>query len=180
MTAKDPAAPGFKEKAKDEFKDFLVIAGYLAFFFCALSTYSMLLLKKYDVSYLNYAFAIINALVIAKVILIGEMAHMGRKYEDRLLYQSVLYKAFVFGLLVFAFHIVEEFVKRLIHHKPAGTVLEELNLDEAISRSIVIFCTFLPLFAFRELRRVLGQRSLHALFFKPRDGGEGSAALDKK
>ena len=28
MTAKDPAAPGFKEKAKDEFKDFLVIAGY--------------------------------------------------------------------------------------------------------------------------------------------------------
>ena len=39
----------------------------------------MLLLKKYDVSYLNYAFAIINALVIAKVILIGEMAHIGRK-----------------------------------------------------------------------------------------------------
>ena len=38
MTAKDPAAPGFKEKAKDEFKDLSVIAGYLAFFFCALST----------------------------------------------------------------------------------------------------------------------------------------------
>jgi hypothetical protein len=175
MTTKDPAAPGFKQKAKDDFKDFLLIGGYLAFFFCALSTYSTLLLRKYDVSYLNYSFAIINALVIAKVILIGEMAHMGRRFEARLLYQSVLYKAFVFSLLVFAFHIVEEFVKRLIHHKPAGTVLHEINYDDLIARSIVVFCTFLPLFAFRELRRVLGQGSLYALFFKPRDG-----AADKK
>jgi hypothetical protein len=180
MAAKDPAAPGFKQKAKDELNDFLVIAAYLAFFFCALSTYSSLLLRKYDVKYLDYGFAIINALVIAKVILIGEMAHMGRRFEDRLLYLSVLYKAFVFSVLVFAFHIVEEFVKRLIHHKPAGTVLEEINYDELISRAIVIFCTFLPLFAFRELHRVLGHGRLYTLFFKPRDGGVGSPALDKK
>ena len=180
MTTKDPAAPGFKEKAKDELNDFLVISAFLAFFFCALSIYSALLLRKYDVKYLDYGFAIINALVIAKVILIGEMAHMGRRFEGRLLYQSVLYKAFVFGVLVFAFHFVEEFVKRLIHHKPAGTVLEDINYDELIARSIIIFCTFLPLFAFRELHRVLGHGRLHALFFKPREGGEGSPAVDKK
>ncbi len=54
---------------------------YLAFFFCALATYSTLLLKEYEVPYWSYAFALINALVIAKVILIGQAVHIGEKYE---------------------------------------------------------------------------------------------------
>ena len=71
--------------------------GYLAFFFCALATYTMLLLRKYDLdSYLTYSFAIINALVIGKVILIAQMAHLGRSYEKKPLYQAIFYKAFLF------------------------------------------------------------------------------------
>ncbi len=122
MSSKDPAAPGFKQKAKREFVEFLWIAGYLAFFFCALSTYTMLLLRKYDLdNFLNYSFAIVNALVIGKVILIAQMAHLGRRHEAKPLYQSVIYKSFLFGVVVFAFHLVEEFVKRVIHGKPFGT-----------------------------------------------------------
>jgi len=166
MTSKDSTAPGFKEKAEHELKDFAWISFYLAFFFCALVTYTTLLLKKYEISYLNYSFAIINALIIAKIILIGEWARLGRKAEARPLYQSVLYKAVVFAVLVFAFHFVEEFIKRLIHHEPFGTVWHNIQLDDLISRSIVIFCAFVPLFAFRELGRVMGEDKLHAFFFK--------------
>jgi hypothetical protein len=168
MTSKDLSAPGFKEKATRELRDFLAISFYLGFFFCALSAYAMVLLRKYDVDYLNYTFALINALVIAKVILIGEMLHLGKKWEGKPLYLCVLYKSFVFGVLVFAFHLVEEFVKRIIHHDPAGTVLHNLKLDEILVRSLVIFCAFVPLFAFREISRVLGEENLHALLFKPR------------
>jgi p-aminobenzoyl-glutamate transporter AbgT len=166
MTSKDPTAPGFKQKAAHELKDFAWISLYLAFFFCALSTYAMLLLRKYEINYLNYTFAIINALIIAKIILIGEWARLGRKVEARALYQAVLYKSVVFGLLVFGFHFVEEFVKRLIHGLPAGTVVHDIHFDDLIGRSIVIFCAFIPLFAFRELGRVMGEDKLHALFFK--------------
>lgn len=168
MTAKDPAAPGFKQKAKQELKDFFIISLYLAFFFSALVTYTILLLRQYDVSSLNYTFAIINALVIAKVILIGEMMSLGKHAETRPLYQSVLYKAVVFSLLVLAFHFLEEFIKRLIHGKPFGTVWHEINPNELIGRSILVFCTFLPLFAFIELRRVLGEEKFYALFLKRR------------
>jgi hypothetical protein len=164
---KDPAAPGFKQKAVRELKDFAVIALYLAFFFSVLVTYTMLLLKKYDLNYLDYTFAIINALVIAKVILIGEMVHFGKGAEARPLYQSVVYKAFAFGLLVLAFHFLEEFIKRLIHHRPFGAVWNDIHFDDLIGKSLVVFCTFIPLFAFRELRRVLGEEKLHTLFFKP-------------
>ncbi len=163
---KDPSAPGFKQKAEHELKDFAMISFYLGFFFCALVTYTMLLLKKYEISYLNYSFAIINALIIAKIILIGEWAHLGKRGEAKPLYQSVLYKSVVFAVLVFAFHFVEEFIKRLIHHDPFGTVWHNLHIDDLIGRSIVIFCAFVPLFAFRELGRVMGEDKLHALLFK--------------
>jgi hypothetical protein len=162
--------PGLKQKAKHELIDFAWISFYLAFFFCALVTYTMLTLRNFDVSdsSLNYTFALINALVIGKVILIGEMAHLGRGAETRPLYQSALYKAIVYSLLVLAFHFLEEFIRRIIQGKPFGTVWHHIHFEELISRSIVIFCAFLPLFAFRELRRVLGEQALYALFFKSR------------
>jgi hypothetical protein len=164
--SKDPAAPGFKQRAKKELKDFLIISLYLAFFFCALVTYTILLLREHGGSSMNYGFAIINALVIGKVILIGEMMKLGKHAEARPLYQSVIYKAILFSLLVLVFHFLEEFIKRLIHGEPSGTVWHNINSEELIGRSILVFCTFLPLFAFIELRRVLGEEEFYALFFK--------------
>jgi hypothetical protein len=169
---KDPAAPGFKQKAKQDFKEFIIISAYLAFFFCALTTYTMLLLRKYDVNYLNYGFAIINALVIAKVILIGEMVHIGTGAESRPMYQSVVYKAFVFGLLVLAFHFLEEFIKRLIHHRPFGAVWNDIHFDDLIGKSLIVFCTFIPLFAFIELRRIMGEKAFYSLFVSRGNAGK--------
>ena len=166
MTPKDPTKPSFKQRATNELKDFAWISFYLAFFFCALSFYATVLLRKYEIDYLNYSLAIINALIVAKVILIGEMAHLGRRVEARPLYQSVIYKSVVFTLFVLAFHFFEEFIKRLIHHGIAGSVLREAHVPDLLSRMLLVFCAFVPLFAFRELGRLIGDAKLHALFFK--------------
>jgi len=180
MSANPAAAakPGFKQKAANELIDFAVIAAYLAVLFCAIATYTMLLLRKYDVSNsaLTYTFAIINALVIGKVILIGEMMRIGRHAETRPLYQSVLLKSVIFGLFVFAFHLLEEFVKRLIHHEPFGTVFHQFDVEEMCARSIIIFIALIPLFAFRELRRVLGEEKMHSILFK-HGAANGSAEV---
>jgi hypothetical protein len=170
MTTTPATAPSFKQKAKREFIDYALVSTYLALFFCAIVTYTILLLRKYDVGNdaLNYTFAIINALIIGKVILIGEMLRLAKFTESRPLYQAVLLKSVLFGLLVFVFHLLEEFIKRLIHGEPSGTVLHNLNFDDLIGRSIVIFCAFIPLFAFRELHRVLGEEKLRAIFLAPR------------
>jgi len=145
---------------------------YLAFFFCALATYSTLLLQKFEISYFNYAAALINALIITKIILIGEALHFGTKHEAKPLIYSVLYKACMFGLLVFAFHVVEEVIKRLIHGQDFAGAFHQVRLDELLARSLVIFCTFLPFFAFRELARVIGNQKVRNLLLR------GGAALD--
>jgi hypothetical protein len=155
-----------KQKAKHEFEQFMIIFLYLAFFFCAVATYSMLLLSQYHVAYYSYAFALINAFVVAKVILIGEYAQLGKKLESKPLLFSAIYKAFLFGLLMFAFHIVEEMVKVLVHGQTMATAFRAIRIDALLARSVVVFCTFVPLFAFRELRRVLGEDDFRSLFFK--------------
>src|SRR5271165_3153393 len=109
------AHPDLKQKAKHELRDMLELTVYLAFFFCALAVYDMLLLNQYDVVNWNFGFALINALVITKVIMIGEHAKLGRKHENKPVLISAVWKAVVFGLLVLAFHVVEEVIKRLLH-----------------------------------------------------------------
>jgi hypothetical protein len=86
-----------KQKAVHEFEQFFGISLYLAFVFCAVATNRMLLLNKFNDAYFYYAAALINALVIAKIILIGEYAHVGKKYEAKPLLLSAVYKALLFG-----------------------------------------------------------------------------------
>jgi hypothetical protein len=155
-----------KQKAIHEGQEFAGISLYLAFFFCAVVAYSTVLLGKFQVSAFSYGSALINALVIAKVILIGEYAHLGKKHEGRPLILSALYKAFLFTLLVFGFHVVEEVIKQLVRGDAVASAFHEIRLDIFICRSLVVFCTFIPLFAFRELQRVLGEDKFRALFFR--------------
>lgn len=144
---------------------------YLAFFFCAIETYGMLLLNEHNVSYWNLSFALINALVVTKVIMIGEYAKVGRRFEHKPLFVSAVWKAFIFGLLVFAFHIVEEGIKRLIHGSDLARASREIRFDQLAARSMVVLCSFIPLFAFRELRRVMGEDEFRTLIFGSKSEG---------
>jgi hypothetical protein len=165
MNASNPQKSSLKEKAAHEFKEIAVVFLYLAFFFCALATYSTLLLGKFHISYFAYGTALINALVITKVILIGEAIHVGNKYEHKPLFYSAVYKALLFSLLVLAFHFLEEIIKRLVHGKDIAGAFHDIRLDELLARSVVVFCTFIPLFGFREMRRVLGDDKFRTLLF---------------
>jgi hypothetical protein len=176
MTKDNAARSELKRKAKHELRELVMIFLYLAFFFCALTTYSMLLLDEFHVRYWNYAFALINALVITKVIMIGEYAKVGTKYEASPLFLSSVYKAFLFGLLVLGFHIVEEAIKRLLHGSSIARASHEIRFDELGGRCIVIICTLIPFFAFREFRRVLGEDKFHALFFRSGTAGTEGVA----
>jgi hypothetical protein len=168
MTTKQPTAkPPLKQRVISELKDFLAVSAYLAVLLSALSIYTMLISRQYDdESPLNLTFALINALVFGKVILTGEMIHLGRRAESRPLYQTILLKAIFFGFFIFAFHLLEEFVKRVLHGEPRGTVIGEMSLERLATRTIIVLLALIPLFAVRELNRVMGGSRLRDLLLK--------------
>ena len=77
--------PGVKERLVEELKIFWIITLYLAVLFGSFMVYRRLILAEFGLTYLHYGFAIIEALIIAKVILIGDAFRLGRRFEERLL-----------------------------------------------------------------------------------------------
>ena len=172
MSNQSSSERSMKQKALHELRELVVLSLYLALFFCALVTYGTLLLREYHIEYWNYAFALINALVIAKVIMIGEYAKVGKKYESRPLFLSAIWKVFLFSLLVLAFHIVEELIKHLVHGEKLSGTFNEMRIDEMLGRALVVFCAFIPLFGFREFRRILGEEKYYAMLIGSEKAGK--------
>jgi hypothetical protein len=52
-----------------------------------------------------------------------------------------------------------------------GEVIE-LHFDDLLGRSLVVFCTFLTLFARREFRRVIGEEKFQAMLFGSGEAGK--------
>ena len=67
--------------------------------------------------------------------MIGEYTKLGEMHEDKAVVVSAVWKVSVFGLLVFAFHIVGEVIKRLIHGSDLARA-RELRLDQLASRTM--------------------------------------------
>ena len=161
-----------KERAIEEFKAFWIIAVYLWFFLGAFTVYRRLIMAETGFAYLHYGIAIIEALVIAKVILIGEMFGFSRRFEERPLIYPVLYKSVLFGVLVVLFGVLERLVEGLIHKEGlAGGIrrMAELGADEFAARMLILVVAFIPFFAFGEVGRVLGMKKLAQMFFATRD-----------
>lgn len=172
MNATSSAKPSMKQKATHEAKELLYLFLYLSFFFCSLAAYSNLLLRDYIGSYLTYGFALLNALVVAKVILIGDLMHLGKRAEHRSLFVAAITKSVLFGLFVLAFHFLEEVIKALVHGRDIASAFHDIPTDQLLARSVIVFATFIPLFGFRELRQVMGEEEFDALLFRAQGGGK--------
>ena len=164
--------PTLKQRMIHELGEFLKIFLFLAPLFCAFSTYRMLLLDQFGEKYFAYGAALFNALVLSKIILIGEYLRLGKWQEHKPLIYSTIYKSFVFTLLVAVFHILEDAVKGVLHGEGlvgAFPALGGRGIGEVLARSLVMFFAFLPFFAWRETGRALGERRVADLFLRSRE-----------
>jgi hypothetical protein len=165
-----------KEKAAEEFRLLLLIFAYLAAFFVAFLTYRRLISREFGVSSFRYGYALIEALVIAKVILIGKAMGLGQKGARKTLAFSVLRSSLVYGALVAAFAVLEHLIEGLVHGKTLVASFEALldqGVYEILGRTLVLFVAFVPFFAFWELSHLIGDKKLFDLFFRKGAGSTG-------
>jgi hypothetical protein len=173
---KEAYETGIQAKIRSQLKEFLSVFLFLALFFSAFATYRMLLLDEFGLGYFNYGSTMVSALVLSKIILLGEYAHLGRRHEGTALIVSTLYKSLVFGLLAAAFHILEEGTKEFLFRTASFHLADSRKINESLARTLVMFCAFIPFFAFRETARVLGEGKLYELFFHGRSVTESGVS----
>ena len=173
MAGEEPGkARGLKERAVEELKAYWVITLYLWLFLGLFTVYRRLVVAESGTVYLHYGVALVEAMVIAKVVLIGKLFGFSRRFEDRALIAPVIYKSILFGLLVMLFGVVEHLVTGWIHKQGLLGGLREIasvGADELAARALMLIVALVPFFAFWELGRVFGMKRLAAVFFSKAD-----------
>jgi len=162
---------GLKDKAKEELRLLLVITAYLAVLFCSFLTYRRLISRELGVTSFHYGFAVIEAVIIAKVILIGKAMGLGKRDAGRALMIAVLRASVVYAVLIGLFSVLEHLIDGLIHGKNLAQSLDALwsvGLYEILARTLVLFVALIPFFAMWKLDEELGERKLSQIFFGKR------------
>ena len=158
--------PGLKEKATHQLREFLVSTIYLWALFAMLVINQSIVLARAEPDYQAHGFAILNALILAKVLLIGEDLHLGSRFKDKPLLYSILYKCFIFTLFLIGFHIVERVIGGVLHGKSIAQSFPDVgggSVQGILSLGVTVFVALIPFFAFREIARVIGHSELWSL-----------------
>jgi hypothetical protein len=165
---------GTKARLTAEAKKTFLVFIYLAVFLGAFRTYRRLLMAEYGIDYFEYGYSIVEALVLAKVIVVGTVPRVGERFRDRPLIVPTLYKTLCFSLFLLAFSVVEHLIVGWFHGK-ATTVIANEFLDrgtwEILNQVLVKSLALLPLVAIWEVGRVLREGKLFELFFTRRKEG---------
>jgi hypothetical protein len=153
--------------AIDETRKLFGIFIYLWVLLSLFSFHKALVLNEEYVIY-DQGFALINALALAKVILIGEYFHVGETFKDRPLIYTILFKSAVFAALLICFHIIEETLIGILHGKTFFQSIPSIGggkLQGILMIGVIMFVVLMPFFAFRELNQALGTEELRFLLF---------------
>src|SRR5215471_19515147 len=98
-TAEAREKKSLKERAFGELEKYAIITVYLWLLFALFSLHRQLV-QGHGVSVWHQGFAIVNALIFGKVILIGEVLDVGRVLERRALVWVVFGKSLIFAILL--------------------------------------------------------------------------------
>ena len=157
-----------KQRAIHEFREYVFDVIYLSCLFGVMAWHRRLVLAAYHIAYMDYGVAFIEAVILAKVIMIGDFLHLGRGLEGKPLIIPTLYKTVVFTIFVGLFKLMEGTVTGLFRGEGMiGGIkdFQKTGIYNFLADVLVVFITFIPFFGFKELGRILGRGKVGRLFF---------------
>ena len=115
-----------------------------------------------------HGFALLNALVLGKIMLVAENLRLARWLPRRPLIYRILFEGLLFSLLFICFHVVEKVVTGLVKGRAAAESVPAIGgggLAGIASVALIMFVMLIPFFAFRNVSRELGRGRLEAMVF---------------
>jgi hypothetical protein len=152
----------------EEAKSFAVIFIYLAFVFGIFSLHQWLVLSAKGIDYQFYGVALLNALILAKIILIAENFSFADGLRRQPLVYRVIYKSLAFTALLILVHMAEELFFGRLHGDSAAAVMAGIGNGSfvgALALAVILCFALLPFFFFRELARQIGPAHLKEICF---------------
>ena len=160
-----------KQKARQGLKNYLILACYLWVVFALFVLYRSIILSEYRIPFALHGFALVNALVLAKVILVAQ-EFVGECLNDLPLIYTTVFKSVAFAVLLGCLKIIEETLRGLYrglsYNESILVAVGGGTLTGALVFMAILAVVLIPFFAFTELGCVLGEEKLRTLLFTPR------------
>jgi hypothetical protein len=161
-----------KERILQEVKNLAVVLIYLWVFLTVFELHQAIVLSEHNIQY-DYAegliFALVNAWILAKFVVIGEGLGVGQRWHSKPLYQSILAKSAVFAFILMGCHLAEGALSRMWRAKSFAAgfpVLTVKAVIDGLTLTLIIFIVLIPFFTAREFRRILGKDVLQAALLR--------------
>lgn len=177
--ARKTRAEGLKERALGELKTYIAVTLYLWVVLSLFALYKRALLNENGIDYWRQGYAIVNALILGKVLLIGEILKLGDQLRKRALVVVVLGRALLFTALLMLFHVAEEMIHAAIKGLPLGESILAMgggSWSGMLVYAAIMFVMLIPLIAFRELSFVLGYDVMWTLMTSRETGASATAS----
>jgi hypothetical protein len=158
--------PGVSERLREEMRRYLIVSAYLFVCFAAILLYKSAILREAGQHFLPFGLAAGKALILGKIILIGEAAGLGTRIGVRNLLQRIALRSILFLALLVVLTLVEEIIVGLVHGHSVGQVLAEFagaSLPEHLASVFVVLLVLVPLVTVTETSRALGPGGLRRL-----------------
>ena len=172
-----------------EMFEYLFNFAFLSFFLVSFAWYRRLILASYHIQFTDYWAPLIEAAILAKVIMIGDALRMGRAFRNRPLAIPTIYRTIVFSLFVVLFSVIEHVVSALFHGKKAADGIAELTStgwQGLLASYVLIIAALLPFFTVKAIEDAFGEGKIRSIFFMRRMdevdspvNGESDAAKPK-
>lgn len=165
-----PRAEKVKAAAIHEVKRFLVMFLYLWLLLGLFVLNEKVTLREHAIDFRPHGFALINALILAKVMLIAEDLNLGARLQPRPLIYPILIEALMLSVLFIVFHVIERIVIGLIGGETVAASVPSIGgggLIGILCVSLILFVSLIPYFAFRRVSRELGPHRMREMLLGP-------------
>ena len=162
----------FGEWALEEVRRFLVLFFYLWVLLGLFVLNQTIVSREQGVAFAFHGFAVVNALVLAKVMLVFENLEVARWLKRQPVALTILFEAVVCTVLLLGFHIIEAVAIGFYHGSSMATSMPSFGgggVFGLLIVALIAFVSLLPFFAFKNVTRVVGwERMKEILFHSPK------------
>jgi hypothetical protein len=127
-----------------------------------------IIFRQRGISFSAQGFAVFNALVLAKVMLVAEDLDLGRWLKRRPLIYPILHESLLLTALFIGFHVVEHLIIGLVKGETFAASIPHIGgggLAGLACVAAIFFIALIPFFAFKHISREVGESRIKQMLF---------------
>ncbi len=164
--ASSRAALPLRQRAAHEIRQFAMMFLYLWALFGLFVLNETIVDRSHGSAIVLQGFAIVNALVLAKVMLVAELLDLGRFLRRWPLVVTIGVEAVFYTVLFLVVHVLERVLVGLYHGKTASASMPAFGgggLAGLLIVAAITFVSLLPFFTFKHIARAIGATRMRAI-----------------